>query len=49
MVHKLTTASGAVVLRIDEMFDEVLGLSVDDEQRQRGLVMVSERIGVFGF
>jgi hypothetical protein len=48
MVEKLTFLSGAIVLGVDDPFDQVLGLAVDNQGRRRRLFSILERIGVFG-
>ena len=44
MVRELTPASGMIVLRIYEAFDEVLGLPVDDERRRRRLFAIGKGV-----
>lgn len=49
VIAELAFPSGAVVLGIDDTFDKVLGLSINDERRWRGLVAVLKGIGEFRF
>ena len=49
MVRELTPASGTIVLRVYEAFNEVLGLPVNDEWRRGRLFAIGKGVWVFGF
>jgi len=49
MVRELTPALGMFVLRVYEVFDEVLRLPINDEWRRGRLFMISKGVRVFGF
>lgn len=49
MVGQLAASSGAIVFRVDDPLDQVLGLAVDNERWRRRLFAVLEGVGVLRF
>ena len=48
VVEELALVSNVVVLRVDDAFDEVLGVAIDDERRRGRLFAILEGIGGLG-
>jgi hypothetical protein len=47
MVEELTFSSGAIVLGVDDLFDQVFRLAIDDQGRGQRLFSILKCIGVF--
>ncbi len=48
VIRELAALPSVVVLQVNDLLNQVLGLAFDNEGRRRWLVVVQECIGVFG-
>jgi hypothetical protein len=48
VVKELTFATDTVVFGVDDSFNEIFRVTVNDDRQWRGLFLIDERVGVFG-
>jgi hypothetical protein len=49
VVKELASTSDMIVLGVNNLFNEILRAAVHDDRQWRGLLLIDEGIGVFGF